>query len=445
LEGIKGEFLMNKTFKTLSFNPVMMEVIEKLEFHQPTEIQEKVIPAIKKGKSVIGQSHTGSGKTHSFLLPIFNKLVEEQKEVQSIITAPTRELASQLYDEVKKIIKLAGKEDVWKAKLLVGGTDKQKMMDKLKEPPHIIVGTPGRILDLVKEEAISIYSANSFVIDEADLMLDLGFIDDVDQLLVRCKQDIQLMVFSATIPQRLEHFFKKYLENPLHVKIANELSPETMEHRLIAIKHREEDDIIFEISKAINPYLAIIFTNGKENANKLHEKLLDKGLNVGMIHGGLTPRERKRVLKEVQSLKYQYIVATDLASRGIDIKGVSHVINAQLPKEEEFYIHRVGRTARAGMEGTAISLYREDDLKLIDKLEQKGLEFIFYDVRNGEWKDAKSWNERNLRLKTTTNVEKEAWKHVRKPKKVKPGYKKKMKKQQESIKKNIIKSKNRKR
>lgn len=254
------------------------------------------------------------------------------------------------------------------------------------------------------------------------------------------------MVFSATIPQRLEHFFKKYLENPLHVKIANELSPETMEHRLIAVKHREEDEIIFQISKAINPYLAIIFTNGKENANTLHEKLLDKGLNVGIIHGGLPPRERKRVLKEIQSLKYQYIVATDLASRGIDIKGVSHVINAQLPKEEEFYIHRVGRTARAGMEGTAVSLYREDDLKLIEKLEQKGLEFIFYDVRNGEWKDAKSWNERNLRLKTTTDVEKEAWKQVRKPKKVKPGYKKKMKQQQESIKRKLNKkSKNHKR
>lgn len=435
---------MNRTFKSISLQPGILDVIEKLEFQQPTEIQQKIIPAILKGQSVIGQSHTGSGKTHSFLLPIFNQLDGSKNEVQSVITAPTRELATQLYDEVKKIIKLAGKEEEWKAKLLVGGTDKQKMVGKLKEPPHIIVGTPGRILDLVKDEAITIYSANSLVIDEADLMLDLGFIETLDQLLIRCKQGIQLMVFSATIPQRLEHFFKKYLENPLHVKIANELSPETMEHRLIAVKHRDEAEIIFQISEAINPYIAIIFTNGKENADKLHEKLLEKGLNVGIIHGGLQPRERKRILKEIQSLKYQYIVATDLASRGIDIKGVSHVINAQLPKEEEFYIHRVGRTARAGMEGTAVSLYRDEDLKLIEKLEQKGLEFVFYDVRNGEWKDAKAWNERNLRLKTTTEVEKEAWKQVRKPKKVKPGYKKKMKRQQESIKKNLIRGKNKK-
>ncbi|WP_047981476.1 DEAD/DEAH box helicase [Ornithinibacillus contaminans] len=430
---------MKNSFNSFSFTPQLLDVIEKLEFKQPTEIQQEVIPAVHKGKSVIGQSHTGSGKTHSFLLPLFNQLEEAKKEVQFVITAPTRELATQLYDEAKKIIKLADKEQEWKAKLLVGGTDKQKMMEKLKEPPHIVIGTPGRILDIVKEEALSIYSAKSFVIDEADLMLDLGFIDDVDQLLVRCKKDIQLMVFSATIPQRLEHFFKKYLENPLHVKIANELSPETMEHRLIAKKHREDADIIAEISKAINPYLAIIFANGKENANKLHANLLEKGLNVGLIHGGLSPRERKRVLKEIQALRYQYIVATDLASRGIDIKGVSHVINADLPKEEEFYIHRVGRTARAGMEGTAISLYREEDYKLIEKLEQKGLEFFFYDVSNGQWKDAKSWKERSLRTKTTTDVEKEAWKQVRKPKKVKPGYKKKMKQQQQSIKRKLTK------
>ncbi|GIO27564.1 DEAD/DEAH box helicase [Ornithinibacillus bavariensis] len=430
---------MNNSFGNMMLHPLMLDVIKKLEFQKPTEIQQKVIPSVLKGKSVIGQSQTGSGKTHAFLLPLFNQLDENLHEVQYVITAPTRELATQLYNEVKKIIKLANKEQVWKAKLLVGGTDKQKMMEKLKEPPHFIVGTPGRILDLVKNEALSIFSSKAFVIDEADLMLDLGFIDDVDQLLVRCKPEIQLMVFSATIPQRLEHFFKKYLENPLHVKIANELSPESMEHRLIAVKHRDEASIIYEISQTINPYLAIIFTNGKENANSLHADLLEKGLNVGLIHGGLTPRERKRALKEIQDLRYQYIVATDLASRGIDIKGVSHVINAQLPKEEEFYIHRVGRTARAGMEGTAVSLYREEDIKLIEKLEQKGLQFVFYDVGNGEWKDAKAWNERNLRPKTTTTIEKEAWKQVKKPKQVKPGYKKKMKKQQEAIKRKLTK------
>ncbi|MFD1850258.1 DEAD/DEAH box helicase [Oceanobacillus bengalensis] len=427
-------------FEAFSLDQRMIDVIGKLKFKQPTEVQEKVIPKVLKGQSVIGQSRTGSGKTHAFLLPLFNQLDTTKREVQFVITAPTRELATQLYDEVKKIITLADKEGEWIAKLLVGGTDKQKMKDKLKEAPHIIVGTPGRILDLVNENVLSIFSAKSFVIDEADLMLDLGFIDDVDKLLVRSKKDIQLLVFSATIPERLQHFFKKYLENPIYIKVEDHFSPETMEHRLIALKHRNEADVILEISNVIHPYLAIIFTNGKKQANELADSLIERGLEVGLIHGGLTPRERKRVLKEIQNLRYQYIVATDLAARGIDIKGVSHVINAQIPKEEEFYIHRVGRTARAGMEGTAISLYNEEDLKLINKLEEKGLAFTFVDVKNGEWLEAKPWNERQLRTKTTTNLEKEAWKQVRKVNKVKPGYKKKMKRQQESIKKQLGKN-----
>ncbi|MFC4558835.1 DEAD/DEAH box helicase [Virgibacillus kekensis] len=433
---------MQNNFEQFGFRPVMTEVTEDLNFRKPTEIQQRVIPAILKGKSVIGQSHTGSGKTHAYLLPLFNQLDESRREVQVVITAPTRELATQIHEEVKKIIDFADKKQIWTSKLLVGGTDKQKAIEKLKVPPHVVVGTPGRILDMVKEDALSIYTTETFVIDEADLMLDLGFINDVDQLLVRAHRDVQLLVFSATIPQRLEHFFRKYLENPLHVKIDDALSPETMEHRLIPLKHRSEAEIIMEISKTIQPYLAIIFTNGKDLADDLAASLQQKGLDVGIIHGGLKPRERKRVLKEIQDLRYQYIVATDLASRGIDIKGVSHVINAQLPKEEDFYIHRVGRTARAGMEGTAISLYQDSDIKLIDKLEQKGLAFTYYDIRNGEWKEAKAWNERGLRTKTVSDADTEAWKKVRKTKKVKPGYKKKMKKQQENIKRQILKKQN---
>ncbi|GIO23117.1 DEAD/DEAH box helicase [Oceanobacillus sp. J11TS1] len=430
---------MEKTFVDLSLDTEIQDITQQLNFKKPTEIQAKVIPTILDGRSVIAQSRTGSGKSHAFLLPIFQKLDENQKQVQYVITAPTRELATQLYNEVRKIITIAGKTEKWTAKLLVGGTDKQKTVEKLKTPPMIVVGTPGRILDLVKDGALSIYSAATFVIDEADLMLDLGFIEEVDQLLVRSKQDIQLLVFSATIPQRLQHFFKKYLKNPEYIKIEEHFSPETMEHRLIRKKHRDEAKIIWDISQTIHPYLALIFTNGKQQANELAEALQGYGLEVGLIHGGLTPRERKRVLKEIQQLRFQYVVATDLASRGIDIKGVSHVINAQLPKEEHFYIHRVGRTARAGMEGTAVSIYTEDDSRLIERLEQNGLDFSFMEVKQGEWVEDKSWNERQRRKTADTTTDREAWRRVRKAKKVKPGYKKKQKKQQEQIKRQLTK------
>lgn len=432
-------------FAPFAFHPILKQVIEQLQFNKPTNIQKKVIPKILEGRSVIGQSYTGSGKTHAYLLPLFNQLDETKKEVQFVLTAPTRELASQIFKDVKKIINFADKESIWTAKLLVGGTDRKRMAEKLHTPPHIVVGTPGRILDLVLSSDLSIYSAFSFVIDEADLMFELGFLKEIDQLLVRTKENIQILAFSATIPTPLEHMLKKYMRHPTYIKIGNQLTPETIEHRLIALKHRPPEQLIVELSKTFQPYLALVFTNGQSEANILSQSLQQLGINAGLIHGGLSPRERKRTLKYIEELRYQYVVATDLASRGIDIKGVSHVINAELPKEIDFYIHRVGRTARAGMEGMAISFYTEDDHTIIKKLEEKGIQFIYSDVRNGEWINKKPWNHRTTRTKSSRRVDREAWKRVKKPPRVKPGYRKKMKKQQQAIKRQLLRKNKRQR
>lgn len=421
-------------FKQIGLNNTILNIVDKLYFQMPTEIQKEAIPAILNGKSIIGQSQTGSGKTHAYLLPLLNRIDESSQEVQIVITAPTRELSMQIYEEIKTMTTYANKEQVWISRLIVGGVDRQRMIKQLEKKPHIVVGTPGRILDMINEGALSIYSATSFVIDEADLMLDFRFIDTIDELLVRSKKDVQLLVFSATIPQQLQPFLKKYLAQPIHIKIENGISPEKMEHRLIEIKHQDIVNKIMDISEVIQPYVAILFTNSKESANELGDKLVEKGLNVGVLHGGLTSRERKRMVKAILDLRYQYIVATDLASRGIDIKGASHVINVELPKEVEFYIHRVGRTARAGLSGTAISFFKEEDTSLIERLEKNGITFTFSDVKNGEWIETNRFNKRQLRKNVSTKLDKEAWSRVKKPQKVKPGYKKKMKKQQERIK-----------
>ncbi|MEI3606832.1 DEAD/DEAH box helicase [Pseudogracilibacillus sp. SE30717A] len=421
-------------FKQIGLNNTILNIVDKLYFQTPTEIQKEAIPAILNGKSIIGQSQTGSGKTHAYLLPLLNRIDESSQEVQIVITAPTRELSMQIYEEIKTMTTYANKEQVWISRLIVGGVDRQRMIKQLEKKPHIVVGTPGRILDMINEGALSIYSATSFVIDEADLMLDFRFIDTIDELLVRSKKDVQLLVFSATIPQQLQPFLKKYLAQPIHIKIENGISPEKMEHRLIEIKHQDIVNKIMDISEVIQPYVAILFTNSKESANELGDKLVEKGLNVGVLHGGLTSRERKRMVKAILDLRYQYIVATDLASRGIDIKGASHVINVELPKEVEFYIHRVGRTARAGLSGTAISFFKEEDTSLIERLEKNGITFTFSDVKNGEWIETNRFNKRQLRKNVSTKLDKEAWSRVKKPQKVKPGYKKKMKKQQERIK-----------
>lgn len=431
--------LTKENFASFQFKQNIQDAIESLGFVTPTEIQRRGIPTIMEGRSVFGQSHTGSGKTHTYLLPLMNNIDETNRHVQYVITAPTRELAVQLYDEVRKIITYSGKEGTWIARLLVGGEDRAKMADRLRKPPHIIVGTPGRILDLVKEGSLSIYNAAALVIDEADLMLDLGFIEEVDQLLVRSNKDVQLIAFSATVPPRLEQFLNKYLADPIFIKIEGHISPPTIHHRLIAKRHRDEAEIIAGLSKIFHPYIALIFTNGQEEADSLVVKLQAKDFDVGILHGGLSPRQRKRTVKQIDELRYQYMVVTDLASRGIDIEGVSHVINAQMPKEEDFYVHRVGRTARAGMKGDAISFYTEADIPLIEKLEKQGVTFTYCDIKDDKWVKAERWDARKTRKKSSTTIDQEAWKRVRKPKKVKPGYKKKMKRQQEEIKKQMQK------
>lgn len=433
--------MTNQSFKTLGLNDLMLSVVEKLYFKEPTEIQRQAIPIILEGKSLIGQSQTGSGKTHAFLLPLLNNLDETKSDVQIVITAPTRELAIQLFEEVKTIRKLVNKEDEWKMRLIIGGLDRKRMIEQLSSTtPHIVVGTPGRILDMVDEGVLSIYRAKSFVIDEADLMLDLKFIDKIDALLVRSQKDIQILVFSATIPNPLQHFLDKYLEQPIRIKIEHEVTPEQLEHRLIEAREGiDVTDQLIEITNIIQPYVAIVFVNSKEKTEEIAEALIKEGKNVAILHGDLSSRERTRVVRGIHRLQYEYIVATDLASRGIDIKGASHVINIDLPKEREFYIHRVGRTARAGAKGTAISFYYEHDIPLIEKLEKDGIEFIYSSIKNNEWVEAKHYAHRKRRKKTDAELDRLAWKMVKKPKKVKPGYKKKLLLEKEKIKRRLKK------
>lgn len=433
--------MSNKSFSTLGLNDMMVNVTEQLYFKEPTEIQEKAIPLILQGKCLVGQSQTGSGKTHAFLLPLLNNLEETKNDVQIVITAPTRELAIQLAEEIKTIRKLAGKEDAWKMRLIIGGLDRKRMMEQLKTTtPHIVVGTPGRILDMVEEGVLSIYHARSFVIDEADLMLDLKFIDKIDALLVRSHKDIQILVFSATIPEPLTHFIKKYLERPVMVKIDHHKTPKQLEHRMIEIKEGMDPfKKLIEVVHAIQPYVAIVFTNSKEMTEEVAKLLIKEGKNAVMLHGDLPSRERKRVVKGIHQLQFEYIVATDLASRGIDIKGASHVINFELPKEKEFYIHRVGRIARAGGEGTAISFYYPHDRPLIEKLEKDGIRLLFNDIKNGEFVAAKRFDDRKRRKNKADELDALAWKMVKKPKKIKPGYKKKMIAEKERIKRRLAK------
>lgn len=426
----------NNQFERFEFQPFIMEALTELKFTKPTDIQERLIPSIQRGESAIGQSQTGTGKTHAYLLPLLNKINPSLQEVQAVITAPTRELATQIYQEVLKVIKHCSPDEQITAKNFVGGTDKQRTIDKLKTQPHIVVGTPGRINDLTKENALLVHTATTIVIDEADLMLDMGFIEDVDQVAAKMPEKIQILVFSATIPEKLKPFLKKYLENPKYTHVApKQATAAKVEHVLVPLRHRNKLKLLHDMLKAYNPYLAIVFTNTKKMADEVADGLLEKGLKVGRIHGGLSPRDRKKVMKQISDLEFQYVVATDLAARGIDIEGVSHVINYELPSDLDFYIHRVGRTARAGYSGVAVTIYELSDEDALNKLEKLGITFTNLDLEKNEWVKLGERNKRKNRQKQDDEVQRQARSAVRRPSKVKPGYKKKMTREMEQFKK----------
>ncbi|WP_026689224.1 DEAD/DEAH box helicase [Alteribacter aurantiacus] len=419
---------MKHNFERFELKPFIIESLVAQGIELPMEIQERLIPSIKNGSDVIGQSQTGTGKTLAFLLPLVDRINEEKRNVQAVITAPTRELAQQLFDELAKILEHG--ENKVTAKLVVGGTDRQRMVEKLKNPPHIVVGTPGRINDLVKDNALDVHHASILVVDEADQMLDMGFIEDVDQAASRMRDNLQMLVFSATIPEKLQPFLRKYMSNPKHVKVEpKQASPKKIQHWLIPDRDRDVKELSVEMAKAFNPYLAVVFANSKEMVDDVYQAFLDAGLDVEKLHGGISPRDRKKVMKKLKDAEVQYLVASDLVARGIDVKGISHIINVEIPKELEYYVHRVGRTARAGWDGIAATIVNRKDQQSVEKLESQGISFVYKDIKNDEWVDL----EQKMRRRRLQNQPQESDVTIKKPKpkKVKPGYKKKAKMQME--------------
>ncbi|MGX7023515.1 DEAD/DEAH box helicase [Vagococcus hydrophili] len=414
-------------FKQYNFQEFIMNALDEKKFLKPTEVQEKLIPVVMQGKNVVGQSQTGSGKTHTFLLPMMNAVDPEKDEVQGIITTPSRELAEQIYQAAVQLAKHSEKEI--RVSQYVGGTDKKRQMEKLKtSQPHIVIGTPGRILDLVNNQSLKTFTANHFVVDEADMTLDMGFLEDVDKIAATLPKGLQMLVFSATIPTKLKPFLKKYMDNPVveHIKPSSVIS-DTIDNWAISTKGQDVNKVIYQLLNIGQPYLVMVFANTKQRVNEISTYLKEQGLKVATIHGDIPPRERKRVMKNVQNLDFQFVVATDLAARGIDIEGVSHVINTEIPTDLEFFIHRVGRTGRNGLEGTAITLYQPSDENSLAELEKLGIEFHPKVIRGGEIIDSYDRNRREKRDKSQKQLDISMIGLVKKKKKkVKPGYKKKL-------------------
>lgn len=425
--------MANHPFEKFNLEPSLLDAVKDLNFTQPTEIQSRVIPKIMKQVNLIGQSQTGTGKSHAFLLPLMNAINTEYKEPQAIIVAPTRELAQQLFDVASHLAKFKNEVSV---KLFIGGTDIEKDRNRAKNQPQLVIGTPTRINDLAKNGDLHVHLASYLVIDEADLMIDLGLIEEVDYVATRLYENAHIAVFSATIPKSLHPFLNKYLENPEYVEIENtQKNKKNIEFYLIPTKGEAKVEKTLKLIDILNPYLCIIFCNSRDSADELAKQLAASGLKLGMIHGGLTPRERKQQMKRVRNLEFQFVIASDLASRGIDIDGVSHVINFDVPRDIDFFTHRVGRTGRGQYKGVAITLYSPDEEENVTLIEQRGYEFENVDIKDGELKAVKAHNTRRKRRNKDDHLTNELKHKVKSnKKKVKPGYKKKFKRDLDDLK-----------
>ncbi len=418
--------------------------LNDLNFKELMEIQKEVLRELKSEKNIIGMSKTGSGKTHAFLIPIFNSLDELDEKCQAVIVAPTNELVNQIYKKASHISSFCDK--TIKIKFFTATSDIKREVEKLKNNhPQIVIATPNKIKELsISFNQLKIHDAKYFVIDEADMVAD-SFLEEILEIQDKFK-NAKKMLFSATISEQIEPVIKKFLTNTTKIQIdKKDVSSLKITHYLIPVRNREKNVLLESMLDIINPYLAIIFANKKETVEQLYQFVKSKGHNVTTIHGNLTPRERKRVMNEIAALKYQYIIASDMVARGIDIEGVSHIINYELPRDFEFYIHRSGRTGRMYFDGICYSLYDKDNNTYLNNLENRGITFEYLDIKNKEFTEYKG---RNVRANRIAPEKKEiiiAKKMIAKPKKVTPGYKKKMNEQASTIAKKIKKNEGKKR
>ena len=346
---------MSLNFSDLNLSKETLNSLKRMGFTKPTEIQEKAIPLLLKGYDLLGQAQTGTGKTAAFGIPIVEKLNPKEKEPQALILTPTRELALQVAEEIRKIGK--GKRIYTLA--IYGGTSIDRQINFLKHKKNqVVVGTPGRIKDLIDRGVLKLDKIKIFVLDEADRMLDMGFIDDIRYIYSKLPKEKQVLLFSATIPNSIIALAKEFLKEDFKtVKVKpEEVVVDKIDQYLFKVN---EENRFYKLKDLLNRYSdkkAIIFTETKKNVDELYKMLKEHNFKVGAIHGDYSQRKREKVLKDFKENNINILIATDVASRGIDIKDVEVVYNYKLPNNLESYVHRIGRTGRAGREGLAISL-----------------------------------------------------------------------------------------
>lgn len=358
------------TFRDLNISKETLKSLEDLGYSKPTEIQEKAIPFIMEGKDLVAQAQTGTGKTAAFGIPIVEKVNPKLRKIQALILVPTRELAIQVAKEIKDI----GKNKKVYTLAVYGGKSIQHQINFLRKGSDVVVvGTPGRVKDLLERGHLKLDNVKMFVLDEADRMLEMGFIEDIEDIMSYLPENQQNLLFSATMPKEILDLAEEFLNpdyNTIKVK-PDEVTVEKIKQVIYRVNPRDKYKKLTEVLSQEKSDKIIIFTQTKLEADDLANQLKNEGFSVSAIHGDFSQKKRETVLHNFRTGKLKILVATDVAARGLDIKGVSLVINYGLPRDTESYIHRIGRTGRAGKEGTAISIMTPAEDKQLLNIQKK--------------------------------------------------------------------------
>ena len=359
---------MNLSFESLGLTSDRIQQVEKLGFTTPTNIQVQAIPQLLAGRDVVGQSQTGTGKTAAFSLPILEQIDPENRAVQALILTPTRELAVQVCAAIKTFV---GKEDV-RVLPIYGGQSIDRQILQLNRGAQVIVGTPGRVIDLLDRGKLQLDRVRFVVLDEADEMLSMGFIEDVEKILASAPKERQTALFSATMPLSIRLLVKRFLNSPVTVTVEQPKAAPAMINQVAYLVPRQltKAKALQPILELEDPETAIIFVKTRRTAAELTSQLQASGYSVDEYHGDLTQQARERLLTRFRNKQVRWVIATDIAARGLDVDHLTHVINFDLPDSAETYVHRIGRTGRAGKEGTAISLVQPFERRKQQQIER---------------------------------------------------------------------------
>jgi len=355
------------TFADLRLSATTLDALKDVGYEKPSPIQEQAIPPMLEGRDVIGQAQTGSGKTAAFGLPIIEYVDAELREVQALVLTPTRELCIQVTQAIRAYATRKGVDVV----AVFGGAPIRSQQAQLKAGGHVVVGTVGRVLDLISRHSLVLHDCRFVVLDEADEMLDLGFLEDVEKILGLTPNSRQTALFSATMPPPIRGLADNYLYDPVHVKVVSDtLTVDTVEQFRVEVKQADKAQKLVELLAAEKPDQAIVFARTKIRVDQLYKKLRDGGMNVKALHGDMSQGSRDGVMLAFKGGRLPVLVATDVAARGLDISTVTHVVNFDVPISPDVYVHRIGRTGRVGRQGRAITFVEPKQLKELEAIER---------------------------------------------------------------------------